>query len=547
MKKLVALLVSTLMVATAFAVELEVRLMPKLDIPFQKQFKLGYGGTASFDIVPMTIRGRDSFLISAQGGLLSEQIAIAKGYDFDNMNFYYGGLGLGYEVRFHDRLSVTPELGFGAWSMPTVPAQFLEFVNKDKSSTDTLATADDYAASGLYVNAGLGVNYYLRPELTAFAYVGYTNMFVQSGSYLSDVNFGVGLKYNITKGLFSKAEIQFNNVETDPLFPVFYSRYDTNKFGTVSFTSNEKNTITDVEVQVFIGQYMSNPKTVYQLESLVPGEEVTVDLTAFLNENILNSMLNRKADAKIIINYKSLGKKMTYSEIIELQALSRNSMSWEDDRRAAAFVSGRDASALKFARQVVSVIKNDLDPNKPVNYQYAAAMFGALKAYGISYVIDPASAFTDNVGSAAVDFLQFPYQTLLYHGGDCDDLTILNCSLLEALGVPTAFITCPGHIFMAFDAGIAVADADAVLGKGKYVVFNDTVWVPVEVTVSQDTFGLALSIALREWNKYGEESVLIPLADAWKEYKPVSVPESDITLQMPKREMILKSFKDAMK
>lgn len=547
MKKLVALLVSTLMLATAFAVELEIRLMPQLDFPFQKQLKLGYGGTASFDVVPFSVRSRDSVIISAQGGLLSEKIDVAKGYEFDNMNFYYGGLGLGYDLRFHDRISVAPSVGFGFWSMPTVPSQFLDYMNKDLGPTDTRYTAEDFAVSGLYVNAGLGVNFYIRPELAAFAYVGYDNMFVSSGSYLSDVNLGIGIKYNITKGLFAKAEIQFVNVETEPLFPVFYSRYDTNKFGTVAFKSNEKNDITDVEVQVFIGQYMTNPKTVQQLELLHPYEEVVVDLTAFLNENILNSMLNRKADAKIIIKYKSLGKSMSYSETIELQALSRNSMSWEDDRRAAAFVSGRDASALKFARQVVSVIKNDLSSNKPVNYQYAAAMFGALKSYGISYVIDPASAFTDNVGSASVDFLQFPYQTLLYHGGDCDDLTILNCSLLEALGIPTAFITCPGHIFMAFDAGIAVADADAVLGKGKYIVHDNTVWVPVEVTVSQDTFGLALSIAMREWNKYGEESVIIPLADAWREYKPVSVPESDITLQMPKREVILKSFKDAMK
>jgi transglutaminase-like putative cysteine protease len=44
------------------------------------------------------------------------------------------------------------------------------------------------------------------------------------------------------------------------------------------------------------------------------------------------------------------------------------------------------------------------------------------------------------------DSLNYPYQTLFYRGGDCDDLSILFCSLMESLGVASAFITVPGHI-----------------------------------------------------------------------------------------------------
>ena len=108
----------------------------------------------------------------------------------------------------------------------------------------------------------------------------------------------------------------------------------------------------------------------------------------------------------------------------------------------------------------------------PENIQYAAAIFSALKAYGINYVIDPASAFTDTRGTSAVDFLQFPYQTLLYHGGDCDDLSILNCALLEVLGIETAFITCPGHIFIAFDSGLS---PDQASKAGDCVIMDDKV------------------------------------------------------------------------
>jgi transglutaminase-like putative cysteine protease len=204
-----------------------------------------------------------------------------------------------------------------------------------------------------------------------------------------------------------------------------------------------------------------------------------------------------------------------------MDALSSNSMTWEDDRRAAAFVSGRDATAQRFARLVKTAVRNNLRKDIPENVQYAAAIFGALKAFGINYVVDPSSAFTDNVGTAAVDFLQFPYQTLLYHGGDCDDLTILNCSLLEALGIETAFMTVPGHIYMAFDSGLS-ADKIGSVRKGYYIAAEGKLWVPVEITLSQDTFSLA-----------------------WSLYLQISVPDSDVNIDMPSQDILIKHFTEA--
>jgi hypothetical protein len=54
---------------------------------------------------------------------------------------------------------------------------------------------------------------------------------------------------------------------------------------------------------------------------------------------------------------------------------------------------------------------------------------------------------------------------LYYRGGDCDDLSILYCSLLEVLGLDTAFITVPGHIYAAFDTGIQSGPAFDAAGR----------------------------------------------------------------------------------
>ncbi|MCQ2576884.1 MAG: hypothetical protein MJ162_09060, partial [Treponema sp.] len=387
----------------------------------------------------------------------------------------------------------------------------------------------------------LSVNYYLLPELQTGLFADYGFMAAGSGSLMQKMSIGLNFRYSFTNGLFSSSKIDTVESTTDQLFPVFYSYYSDHPFGSLTFVNNESNDITDVEVTVFIEQFMSNPDKAMSLDKVARGESFTTPLIAFLNENILNTMGASETIAQVKVNYKSLGKKVSYTKNIVLNTVSRNSMTWEDDRRAAAFVSGRDAAAYTFAQRVKTIVHDHLNTTTPENIQYAAAMFSALKQYGINYVIDPASAFTDNVGTASVDFLQFPYQTLLYHGGDCDDLTILNCALLEAIGIRTAFITVPGHIYMAFDSGVSPENAKLA---GDHVIQDGIVWIPLEITLCQDDFALERSIGYRQFVKHGENSVIIPLNNAWTEYKAVSMPDSDVKLEYPLNDSIIKEFRN---
>jgi len=78
----------------------------------------------------------------------------------------------------------------------------------------------------------------------------------------------------------------------------------------------------------------------------------------------------------------------------------------------------------------------------------------ALGTYGIAYVEDPDSPISRVLGkSAVVDTVRFPRTTLLIRSGDCDDTSALLGSLLESVGVSTAIMTYPGHVFPAFDTG----------------------------------------------------------------------------------------------
>ena len=524
MKKIVLIALTVLLSASLFAFDFTIKLLPGYEFATEKLFndEGGFSVGLSADISPVTLRGRDKLYVTTQFASTNFPTK-----DFGMQSLIDGGLGLGYSFRFMDRFGVTPEFYAGIWSY---------------LGSDSFGSA---SVSGIVFAGKIYADYYFSPALTLSLFGGFKSFYTQPSPFLNDIQVGIGLKYSISRGLFSKNYIQVEESEVEPLFPVFYSHYTDNPFGSITFVNNEENDITDVTVSVLIESYMANPFTVTTIPLVERGESFDVELLAFLNENILGLLQPKNSTFDVTVNYYSLGRKQSVTHTLPVTVLSRNSMTWEDDRRAAAFVSGKDATAQRFARTVKAVVKDELKSSVPANIQYAAALFGALKAFGINYVVDPSSAFTDNVGTAAVDFLQFPYQTLVYHGGDCDDLTILNCSLLEAIGIDTAFITVPGHIYMAFDSGLSLEEGRSKLDKGYYIEAYGKIWVPLEITLSQDTFGLAWTYGAREWKKAGEDAMLIPLSDAWNAYLPISVPGSDTSIDVPSSEDIIKYFKEA--
>ncbi|MBQ0051750.1 MAG: hypothetical protein KBT11_06770 [Treponema sp.] len=513
MKKSLFLTAALFLASWTFA-DVQLRIQPDYYLPSDDSLSSAFEGTVALDFAPFTVRGRDSIYLSLQGNY-----GIVQADGIENMNFQGGAAALGYDCRFSDRFSLALEGFYGIWSVPE---------SKENGFS---------SASGLSYGGRLFANFYAMPELSIGAFGGYKIL----DGFINTAEIGLCLKYNFSKGILGSSALSALDYEVDPVVPVFYSHYNDHPFGKIVLVNGEKNRITDVEVKFFVEKFMATPHLAAEFDSVGMYESFTADLTAFLNESILNQLLASNSEARVIVSYKSLGKSMEFVQDLSLVTLGRNNMSWDEDERAAAFVSGKDASANKFANLVRIVLKEKIDSSRNLGEQYARGMYAALKAYGINYVIDPASSFKDNVGTAAVDFLQFPYQTILYHGGDCDDLTILNCSLLEALGIPTAMITVPGHIYMAFDSGYSVAEASKV-ADGNYIIQNGKVWIPVEITLCQSTYANAKATGMREWKQAGKNAKLIPIADAYQKYKPISIPDSDINFELPAKEKILANY-----
>jgi hypothetical protein len=490
--------------------EFALSLSPAFEIPAGKeQFSSGMGAAAALDWAFLSFMG-----ISAEGGFSSLSTEAGSAFAL-----YRGGMGPFFRWRPFDRWTFRAGAQAGVYQYQW----------------------GEYSNARLFAGGGLQGEFHLLPSLSLYAGGEYI-LHAFSNSSLNTLNLAMGIRLNLSEIMRGEARVQGEKIEQGRIFPVSYAWYKDNPAATVRITNNEPNTITDVNLSLFMDRYMGQPEPFAMIPRLAPGESADAPVTALFNEAMLSLTENVNANGQALIRYRSLGARKETDFSVQMPIYHRNALSWDDDRRAASFVSPRDPAARLFARYVASITDSLPENGLPRNIRYAAALFEALAAYGINYVIDPASSFVElSEDASAVDSLNYPYQTLYYRGGDCDDLSILYCSLLEVVGVDTAFITIPGHIYMAFDAGFENS-APVDTGNGNYIEHDGRVWMPVEVTVPDEGFYGAWRIGAREW-RAGEERRLYPMRESWAVYPPVTAPGAgDHLPDMPEEGEIARRF-----
>ncbi len=358
----------------------------------------------------------------------------------------------------------------------------------------------------------------------------------------------LGARFAVGRG--SDAKLDMRDIRFFPVFPVFKSYYDENPIGEVRIKNAEKGTIRDVKISFFARQYMDGPKSGATIREMRSGEEIVVPLFALFTDRILDITEGTKTMADISAEYLLKDEKRTRSISWSVEIQNRNAMSWDDDRRAAAFVTPKDPAVLKYAKGVASVVRDAGGGDVNQNFRIAMGLFESLALYGVNYVKDPSSPYEQySTSKAVIDFLQFPSQTLSYKAGDCDDLSILVCAMLEAVGIETAFITVPGHIFMAFSADAPPAEARAAFSSPDDLIFLEgQSWIPLEITMIKDGFLKAWQAGAKEWREAGAQSTaaLYPLHAAWALYKPTGIMSGEQSVDMPRIERVAEQYSKAL-
>ena len=340
------------------------------------------------------------------------------------------------------------------------------------------------------------------------------------------------------------APLELQQLSFNDVYPVFRSYYDNLPLGKVVLSNTTKQPITGIKVSFQIKEFMTDPKDCPAPSELGPGESKPVDLFALFLPTILETTENSKTQARVDVEYTLSGQVQHQSLVQSIPILKRNATTWADNQRAAAFVTTNDPAVLTFSKNVNSMVKGKIQSAINPNLLSAIAFFQALQLYGLTYSQDPIPTYTAN--KQVADYIQFPRQTLQYKGGKCSDFSVLYSALLESVGIETAFITIPGHIFAAFSTGLSPDEARKAFSHADDLILrNDESWIPVEVTESAGFLQAWLNGA-REWreNLSRNQADFYPLHDAWKLYEPVGLPGAEVAVNLPPAEKVANAYQE---
>lgn len=385
-----------------------------------------------------------------------------------------------------------------------------------------LGLYDRQIGGSAYFGADAGLAFNFSPTISICAASGYRHYLSDPDPFYQGINISIGTFISFGTG-DDNPKIDIRNIRINPVFPVFYSYYDDHRIGNINLNNEESGKIEDVRISLYIQQYMDSPKLCAEIDSI-----------------------GVNGNAEIISEYSYGGMEKTKRDSITMRLYDRNAMSWDDDRKAAAFVTAKDPDILRFSKNIAGIVREQQNGSVPLNFRVALGLLEGLRLQGLSYVSDPAPPYADfSEDSAAVDYLQFPSQTLDYKAGDCDDLSILYSALLESTGIETAFITVPGHIFAAFSLGIGADEAAKLFRQsGDLITIGDALWLPVEVTMLQQGFLKAWDSGAKQWREYNSAGTakLIPVHDAWTEYEPVGLSGNAMDITFPPQADIKRQY-----
>jgi tetratricopeptide (TPR) repeat protein len=154
----------------------------------------------------------------------------------------------------------------------------------------------------------------------------------------------------------------------------------------------------------------------------------------------------------------------------------------------------------------------------------------------MTYVEDPKTPFKEvSENPLAIDYIQFPLDTIIRKVGDCDDGVVLYDAMLESVGIPTALVDFPGHVYPMFDTGVPVSEAYKVATDPELIIpYKGNVWIPVETTLWRKSFTEAWRNAAYRFHHTAKSDVkIIEMSEAWKKYRPAPLMGSRLEISLP--------------
>ena len=266
----------------------------------------------------------------------------------------------------------------------------------------------------------------------------------------------------------------------------------------------------------FVDRYMDAP-TESDAVSLFPGEKKEIPLHAVFNDLVrgVASATVRDGDVRV-----SATPTEYYDDKQQTRVVIHGKNDWDGDALSLRyFVTTDDPAILRFTRDVLWQFKDSVDavPKDLAPFKKARILFNAFSGR-VVYVNDP---------KQSSDYVQYPAETLFsLRGGDCDDMTVCYSSLLNSIGISTAFIDvvppdrpAESHIYLMFDTGMDPRYGSVLSDNPKRLIVRsdatgrETVWLPVETTLVTRGFDEAWQRGAQEY--LDDTEVHLGLVKGW--------------------------------
>jgi len=281
------------------------------------------------------------------------------------------------------------------------------------------------------------------------------------------------------------------------IYPTFYDMYLDKPFAygkIVNISSEQVKVTPSVNIEGITEGKVDSPQILVE-----PGDTVSVPFYLIISESLnLDRATLSNADFSVSVSSNQPDDQM------QKPALINSENAWDGNVVNLRYFISKDMNfSMNYAKNIFSENKNVLDslPGELREFEKAKLLFNDF-VKKMTYVSDP---------RASVEYVQFPNQTFELKGGDCDDLTVAYCSVLESVGIQTALVDYKNdlqlrHVNVMFNTKLSPEQAVLITNNdSKYFVRKneqdkDEVWVPIETT-SLTNFNEAWNLGVEKFNR----------------------------------------------
>lgn len=511
--------------AVAAAQDLRIQVAPEVIVPVTDSdiFGNGLGAALSLDT--------EAFRFVTPYGSVSAWYLFPSDRGIDSTLFIAtGGGGVGFFAFPFPRLTVGLNAGGGA---------YVGSYRYEETSTMT---------GNLFWEVGAEAGFRITPSVTVSGGLSFIDLRTETESFLR----GLSLSISADLGVGSSTAIgraAVDQVSSTPILPILASDYAAAPFGTLTVTNAESAEMRDIEVWFHADGYTSGPLLCGTIPYLPKRASAHVPIVASFSDEVMGITENVRVSGEIRVIYNLLGEQRTSTSETTISILHRNSLQWLDDRILAAFVSPNDPAVLELSKYMAGIVRARSRGEIDANLQYALGLFEGFRLLGLAWTRDPQTPYEEMRAAAdRVDYVQYPYQTLSYGGGDSDDLAVAYAAALESIGVPAALIASDTEVLVAFKLSRDEESTRAMfLEHDDFHFVESHAWVPVRVSMLREGFLQAWAggaAMLRDDESIAER--MYPVADAWGDYPPAGVPDISGGSEKPPQELLENAFENVV-